>query len=85
MVLKALTLRWPGRWKGQRCCHDGTAEVNDVGLVVGDGERDGGTPAEVTSIFCLSVPLETIDRLASCFGGHRDRNLPWLVVWASVR
>jgi hypothetical protein len=65
---------------------DGTSGANDIGLVDGDGERDGAaSAAEAAPISCLSAPLQTIDRSASCFGRHQGRNLPWLVVHVFVR
>jgi hypothetical protein len=64
---------------------NGIAGANDIELVDGDGERDGATPANSASTSCLSAPLQPIDGSASCFGRHQDRNLPWLVVYSSVR
>jgi hypothetical protein len=50
-----------------------------VGTIDGDDERDGATPAKAAPLSCLSTLLQTIDRSASCFGRHPNRNLPWLV------
>ena len=53
-------------------CQNSIAGVNDNGLVGGDGERYGDTPANLVSTSCLSTPLQPIDGSASCFGRHQD-------------